>query len=219
MIAVESQKRSRFSLQRGMTAFIDATNAAMKQRYTLAHRGRKMLGTGGQTMSNKGDKGKRGMIAFCSVCGSSSEKITWDPKTDTCTCTCGWSDDPDRKKQIREMARDLCCAKNCPKEIRAECIGLGDCDQSKDVAVHLYNEGYRKQSEWISVEERLPPAGKGVLVCFDHFVSIDFMRSDGQWNTFNADSSKCVTHWAPIPKMPFPKISIPRVSEDDEKGR
>jgi hypothetical protein len=62
-----------------------------------------------------------------------------------------------REKQIREMARDLCCAKICPKEIRAECIGLGDCDQSKYVAVHLYNEGYRMQSEgeWKQTTEPL----------------------------------------------------------------
>ena len=122
-----------------------------------------------------------------------------------------------REKQIEEMARELNTATfgvnvhTLADHLKPETINK--------VAEYLYNAGYRKQSEWISVEERLPPAGKGVLVCFDHFVSIDFMRSDGQWNTFNADSSKCVTYWMPIPKVPFPKISIPRVSEDDEKGR
>lgn len=112
-----------------------------------------------------------------------------------------------KEKQIEEMA--LIIHKIMP-------IGL---ELSAAVATDLYNAGCRKQNEWISVEERLPPAGKGVLVCFDHFVGIDFMRSDGQWDTFNADNSKRVTHWMPIPKLPFPKISIPRVSEDDEKGR
>ena len=121
-----------------------------------------------------------------------------------------------KEKQIEEMALIICGFKDCTSCISR--MGLRKCG-AKAYAERFYNAGYRKQSEWISVEERLPPAGKGVLVCFDHLVSIDFMRSDGQWNTFNADSSKCVTHWAPIPKMPFPKISIPRVSEDDEKGR
>ena len=82
-------------------------------------------------MSNKGDKGQRGMIAFCPVCGSSSEKITWDPKTDTCTCACGWSDDPDRKKQIEEMASIIYRS------------GLS----FKHQAEALYNAGYRKQKE------------------------------------------------------------------------
>ena len=119
-------------------------------------------------------------------------------------------------KQIEEMAKDFCCldreCDTCPFTKR----GI-KCNPKRN-AERAYAKGYRKQSEWISVEERLPPAGKGVLVCFDHLVSIDFMRSDGQWNTFNADSSKCVTHWAPIPKMPFPKISIPRIFEEDTKG-
>jgi hypothetical protein len=167
-------------------------------------------------MSNKGDKGKRGMIAFCPVCGSSSEKITWDPKTDTCTCTCGWSDDPDRKKQIREMARDLCCAKICPKEIRAECIGLGDCDQSKDVAVHLYNEGDRKQSEWISVEERLPDNYRAVLVACEYTTIGGGARiaigsyGGGFWSLADADGTHyltkymhaVVTHWMELPEAP-----------------
>lgn len=118
-----------------------------------------------------------------------------------------------KEKQIEEMARELCGMNVACKDCSLDKLCL-----ARNSADILYNAGYRKQSEWISVEERLPPAGKGVLVCFDHFVSIDFMRSDGQWNTFNADSSKCVTHWMPIPKLPFPKISIPRVSEEDTKG-
>ena len=90
-------------------------------------------------MSNKGDKGKRGMIAFCPVCGSSSKKITWDPKTDTCTCTCGWSDDPDRKKQIREMACENCLHyKACL--VNSEYVP-SLCKAFEDKA------GYRKQSE------------------------------------------------------------------------
>ena len=53
----------------------------------------------------------------------------------------------EKEKQIKEMARTLCVAKICHKKKRANCIGLGDCPQSREVAEHLYNAGYRKQSE------------------------------------------------------------------------
>ena len=106
-----------------------------------------------------------------------------------------------RKKQIREMARDLCCAKICPKEIRAECIGLGDCDQSKDVAESLYNEGYRKQSEWISVMDELPEGYIDVLYFDGQSIGVDFICSDGTWCEEEVRNNK-VTHWMPLPEAP-----------------
>ena len=58
-------------------------------------------------------------------------------------------------KQIEEMARILCISKICHEKKRANCIGLGDCPQSRDIAEALYNAGYRKQSvgEWIVTNE------------------------------------------------------------------
>lgn len=56
-----------------------------------------------------------------------------------------------KEKQIEQMAKKLCVAKICHEKKRANCIGLGDCHKSREVAEALYNAGYRKQSEgeWI----------------------------------------------------------------------
>ena len=61
----------------------------------------------------------------------------------------------EKVKQIREMAIELCVSKICHKKMRAECIGLGDCNKSREIADALYNAGYRKQSEgeWIVHED------------------------------------------------------------------
>ena len=52
-----------------------------------------------------------------------------------------------RDKQIEEMARELCCAKICHKKARENCIGIGDCPKSREVAESLYNAGYRKAED------------------------------------------------------------------------
>ena len=52
-----------------------------------------------------------------------------------------------RDKQIIEMARDVCCAKICHKKARENCIGIGDCPKSREVAEYLYNADYRKASD------------------------------------------------------------------------
>lgn len=60
-----------------------------------------------------------------------------------------------KDKQIDEMANAL--YENRPyKDLWLE--------DAQDIAKVLHNEGYRKQSEWISVEDRLPNEGEYVLI-------------------------------------------------------
>ena len=141
-------------------------------------------------MSNKGDKGMRGMIAFCPVCGSSCEKITWDPKTDTCTCACGWSNDLDRKKQIEEMAKEIC--ENCRSD----------------------NDG--RKSEWISVKERVPTVEEeerglvgivnghnGKIRFTDAIIFVNYDFDEKEWWSQDYDLTDCkVAHWMPLPEAP-----------------
>ena len=69
--------------------------------------------------------------------------------------------------------------------------------------------GYRKQSEWISVEERLPEKGIEVLVALKigDRVSVDTDRIYfGKWLNYGKFGCACekgyVTHWLPLPEAP-----------------
>jgi hypothetical protein len=107
------------------------------------------------------------------------------------------------KEQIEEMG------KLCPFHEEGKCNLLEDevvcdfdCDMC-DYADALYNAGYRKQSEWISVDERLPEEGVRVLV---------WLKGDGsQYTRTDTDRlslkkwvrcGRLVTHWMPLPEPP-----------------
>ena len=79
----------------------------------------------------------------------------------------------------------------------------------------LYEAGYRKQSEWISVEERLPDiCGMDVLMvavnCYgqtnivkgftDYQCPIKFLTNEKQYD--NIWGAWEVTHWMPLPEAP-----------------
>ncbi|MBR3753372.1 MAG: DUF551 domain-containing protein [Ruminiclostridium sp.] len=51
-------------------------------------------------------------------------------------------------------------------------------------------------SEWISVQERLPGDGAGVLVFLDTGAMYISWQWRGKWD------EKGVTHWMPLPKPP-----------------
>ena len=67
-----------------------------------------------------------------------------------------------KEKQIEEMAKVI--------DEFTEPLSTRDIHKaefSERFAKHLYNAGYRKQSEWISVDERLPESGVSCLLCCD----------------------------------------------------
>ena len=66
------------------------------------------------------------------------------------------------------------------------------------LASEAYNAGYRKQNEWISVEERLPEDSMTVITCnMSGEVDADYY---GAWSLGFTD--KTVTHWMPLPEAP-----------------
>lgn len=81
-----------------------------------------------------------------------------------------------------------------------------DWKDSDDIAEQLYHEGYRKQSEWISVDERLPEKFTNVLCLYPSRnyggnIVVDYMESD---RGCFAEQFKYgePTHWMPLPEAP-----------------
>ena len=78
-----------------------------------------------------------------------------------------------------------------------------------DYAEQLYNAGYRKQSEWISVEERLPEENGRYLVCvnvshlaFTNLTIIAVMEYGKKHGFYLYSEDEPVTHWMPLPEPP-----------------
>lgn len=106
--------------------------------------------------------------------------------------------------QIEEMAEVL---ENAKIDARAT---IGSMNNGFGVwyAQALYNAGYRKHSEWISVEDRLPKEDKNVLV----ITSYGFYKI-AKWNSYNNGTTviwetnddygaSAITHWMPLPEPP-----------------
>lgn len=102
-------------------------------------------------------------------------------------------------EQIEEMAEDLIA---CHTEFYDNAEIYTDYDET---AKGMYAKGYRKQSEWISVKERLPETDKKVLVCYSNG-SMDiakYIRADGFEFWFEETTfRKHITHWMPLPEPP-----------------
>ena len=106
----------------------------------------------------------------------------------------------DKEKHIAEMPRRACAA--CEFEYNGSCDLHrlpGQCHNATAVAEAFYNAEYRKQSEWISVDERLPEMHEDVLCLCGRSVEIDFMCSDDTWCGVH---NKPITHWMPLPEPP-----------------
>ena len=101
-----------------------------------------------------------------------------------------------REKQIEEMAKEIELTQ------RNKVVSHCELPSADEYATALYEAGYRKQSEWISVEERLPEEEARVLVWLnieDNYTTIDTDRIlCGKWVRWNS----FVTHWMPLPEPP-----------------
>lgn len=109
------------------------------------------------------------------------------------------------KQAIEEMARILCKqVKSC-----AECSVHKPC-LMMNCAEILTEKGYRKQSEWISVEERLPEKSGYYLICQKSSLWCEEIIQTARWNIssqrFRGAQAGCfmdnVTHWMPLPEAP-----------------
>lgn len=119
------------------------------------------------------------------------------------------------KQQIEEMAKILanhrgfgcdnedCCDMSC-QVYKVGCLPY-------EFAEVLYNAGYRKQSEWISVDERLPDESGEYLAYTNrgNCSTLSYSARHKMFNAFDCLSKKFakgyhidVTHWMPIPEAP-----------------
>ncbi len=101
----------------------------------------------------------------------------------------------DEKQTIEEMAKDVSRSISwCDDVIPAvDCIGT---------AAALYGQGYRKQSGWISVDERLPEFDERVLVCLDSKRSYTKIDTDRIVRGRGVRWGNDITHWQPLPEAP-----------------
>lgn len=59
------------------------------------------------------------------------------------------------------------------------------------------------QSEWISVEERLPETETSVLVCTERgYIFLSWASNEDVFWFYNEDEDDRVTHWQPLPEPP-----------------
>ena len=113
-----------------------------------------------------------------------------------------------KEKQIEEMAETL--DEMCDLDLLADCE---EKDCSKCMATALYNAGYHTQSEWISVEERLPENFESVLVLAtsrrenDGYDVLIAYHDRGEWEErcVHGDGNTVYAHvkyWMPLPEPP-----------------
>lgn len=114
-----------------------------------------------------------------------------------------------KEKQIEEMACAICGnSKICCGEGIQKCLLF---PQMRRCANNAYKEGYRKQSEWISVDERLPSEDErrdeyGELVPFlvcEKYTKYPYRAFyDGTIWGDGLMKIKGITHWMPLPEPP-----------------
>ena len=136
------------------------------------------------------------------------------------------------KKQIEELAKILneCCNEYDEQgnHIRNKCFeceywshdNYCCCSYNTKEAEALYNAGYRKQSEWVSVDERLPEdvfgrdrkqittlvhTKSGRISSASRVRVVRFDKTKLEWvtlDTFEWSRGLRVTHWMPLPEPP-----------------
>lgn len=93
----------------------------------------------------------------------------------------------EKEKQIEEMVKTI-------STCECNCLNCKVCYSWK-LCEALYNAGYRKQSEWISVDDRLPD---------NHTKCLAVTESGDYYTTYyhNGFYTPYVTHWMPLPEAP-----------------
>ena len=112
----------------------------------------------------------------------------------------------DEKKQIEEMATAICdeCRAHTPN---CEYI---ICDSAIESAEAVFAADYRKQSGWISVDERLPDKMQEVLAYRGEFrggmMNVYTHLGNGNWEDdygYRGNTEhEGITHWMPLPEAP-----------------
>lgn len=118
-----------------------------------------------------------------------------------------------KQNQIEQMAR-ITCQMYC-RQYEKRCAGVAECDYK---CLHyqrceaLYDAGYHKQSEWISVEDRLPDElfTSVLIYCPDKDnIYCAYLNARNEWHIFDQGSGlwvlERVTHWMPLPAPPTEK--------------
>ena len=109
-----------------------------------------------------------------------------------------------KEKQIEEMIKDI------DKVSEFTIFGLTDAFikvkvVSEKVAENLYAAGYRKQSEWINVEERLPEVAQKVLLFSpSDGINLGYVTNDKRFYVYKSYPDR-PTHWMPLPAPPTEK--------------
>ena len=120
-----------------------------------------------------------------------------------------------RENQIEEMFFDVVKAFNYARDFCADQGGCDICENRKygkncdfaSMTENLYNAGYRKQSEWISVDDGEPEEATNVLCIENDSYYLAFLE-DGVWFDcvayYRDDTFTQVfpTHWMPLPEAP-----------------
>lgn len=114
------------------------------------------------------------------------------------------------KRQVVELANDLdrilhkyvdiSPRQYASKEFSERYRDMGIDIDLVGITTDLLNEGYRKQSGWISVEERLPERGESVLVYSSKDNPIVECRDLVTYMRMGNYAG--VTHWMPLPEPP-----------------
>ena len=100
-----------------------------------------------------------------------------------------------REKQIEEMAQIIA------KNIYGAEQNADFAPNAKNASKELYAIGYHKQSEWISVKDRLPDEqGHFLIVNEEGKIITAFYTPRFGW--FSGVRVRNITHWMPLPEAP-----------------
>lgn len=92
----------------------------------------------------------------------------------------------------------------------AECVLGGTIDYRLEVAELIYNKDFRKQSEWVRVEDKLPKTNTDVIIYhegyIEHQLDIYTYLGSNKWEDcygyWHKTEDVCITHWMPLPEAP-----------------